>query len=151
MRNMTQKELGIAVGFSAKSADVRIAQYEIGARVPKEKLVQKIADVLKVSAGYLSAPSSAGKEDVMRFLFFLDDHDLLDLKLNEADTEGGEMANKINVSFDYIDNMLESWYDQKVALRNGVITEEEYDNWKLNWDQLKSDWYGMPLLNFDDE
>ena len=27
-RGMTQKELGIAIGFEEKSADIRIAQYE---------------------------------------------------------------------------------------------------------------------------
>ena len=31
-RGMTQKQLGIAVGFDEKSADVRIAQYESGTR-----------------------------------------------------------------------------------------------------------------------
>ena len=28
LRGMTQKELGIAIGFEEKSADIRIAQYE---------------------------------------------------------------------------------------------------------------------------
>ena len=34
-RGMTQKQLGMAVGFDEKSADVRIAQYESGTRTPK--------------------------------------------------------------------------------------------------------------------
>ena len=48
MRGMTQKELGLAVGFPARSADVRIAQYENGTRTPKEDVVQLMAQVLKV-------------------------------------------------------------------------------------------------------
>ena len=32
---MTQKALGMAVGFPPETADVRIAQYESGARTPK--------------------------------------------------------------------------------------------------------------------
>ena len=32
---MTQKELGLAVGFEEKGADNRIAQYETNYRVPK--------------------------------------------------------------------------------------------------------------------
>ena len=34
-RGMTQKELGIAVGFDEKSADIRIAQYE--SNIPTHK------------------------------------------------------------------------------------------------------------------
>ena len=32
LRNMTQKWLGMAIGFDEKTADVRIAQYESGTR-----------------------------------------------------------------------------------------------------------------------
>ncbi len=35
LRGMTQKELGIAIGFEEKSADIRIAQYESNTRTPK--------------------------------------------------------------------------------------------------------------------
>ena len=43
LRGMTQKELGIAIGFEEKSADIRIAQYESNTRTPKEELLRKIA------------------------------------------------------------------------------------------------------------
>ena len=39
LRGMTQKELGIAIGFEEKSADIRIAQYESNTRTPKEELL----------------------------------------------------------------------------------------------------------------
>ena len=45
-RGMTQKELGLAVGFEEKGADNRIAQYETNYRVPKKDLLNKIAEVL---------------------------------------------------------------------------------------------------------
>ena len=38
LRGMTQKLLGIQVGFPEKTADIRIAQYESGTRTPKEDL-----------------------------------------------------------------------------------------------------------------
>ena len=38
LRGMTQKYLGMMVGFSEKTADVRMAQYETGARTPKADL-----------------------------------------------------------------------------------------------------------------
>ena len=38
LKGMTQKWLGIAVGFPEKTADIRMAQYESGARTPKAVL-----------------------------------------------------------------------------------------------------------------
>ena len=46
--HMTQKELGLALGFSKPTADIRIAQYESGARAPKAQLLHQIASVLEV-------------------------------------------------------------------------------------------------------
>lgn len=46
--HMTQKELGLALGFSQSTADIRIAQYESGARAPKAQLLHRIALVLEV-------------------------------------------------------------------------------------------------------
>ena len=43
MRGMTQKYLGMALGFSEKSADVRLAQYENGSRTPKADVTAALA------------------------------------------------------------------------------------------------------------
>ena len=71
-RGMTQKELGLAVGFEEKGADNRIAQYETY-RVPKRELLDKIAEALRVDRQnfYTIAPGSA--EDFMRTFFWLDE------------------------------------------------------------------------------
>ena len=37
--HLTQKELGIALGFPEDSADVRIAQYEADARKPRDEIL----------------------------------------------------------------------------------------------------------------
>lgn len=47
LRGMTQKELGVAVGFAEKTADIRIAQYETGKRNPKKDLLVKIEQALQ--------------------------------------------------------------------------------------------------------
>ena len=72
-RGMTQKELGLAVGFEEKGADNRIAQYETNYRVPKRELLDKIAEALRVDRQnfYTIAPGSA--EDFMRTFFWLDE------------------------------------------------------------------------------
>ena len=42
MRGMTQKYLGMLIGFPEKSADVRMAQYETGTRTPKADLTRAL-------------------------------------------------------------------------------------------------------------
>ena len=70
---MTQKELGLAVGFEEKGADNRIAQYETNYRVPKRELLDKIAQALRVESQnfYTLRPGCA--EDFMRTFFWLDE------------------------------------------------------------------------------
>ena len=43
MRGMTQKYLGMLMGFPERSADVRMAQYETGSRTPKADLTRALA------------------------------------------------------------------------------------------------------------
>lgn len=49
LRGMTQKYLGMKLGFPERSADVRMAQYESEDRVPKAELTKAIAEILDVS------------------------------------------------------------------------------------------------------
>ena len=46
LRGMTQKYLGMSLGFPEKSADVRLAQYETGSRTPKADLTAALAVVV---------------------------------------------------------------------------------------------------------
>ena len=57
LRGMTQKFLGLQVGFSERTADIRMAQYESGSRTPKADLVEQLADALNVSAEALNVPN----------------------------------------------------------------------------------------------
>lgn len=54
--HLTQKQLGIAIGFSENSADVRIAQYESNTRTPKEDILKKLAKELGVPIEILTIP-----------------------------------------------------------------------------------------------
>mgnify|MGYP002676813008 CR=1 FL=1 len=46
MRGITQEYLGMQIGFPEKSADVRLARYETGAKTPKTDLTVALADTL---------------------------------------------------------------------------------------------------------
>ncbi len=54
--HLTQKQLGMVIGFSEHSADVRIAQYESDARTPKEDILKKLAKELGVPLEILTVP-----------------------------------------------------------------------------------------------
>ena len=54
--HLTQKELGIAVGFPDSCADVRIAQYESDVRTPKEDLMKIFASTLCVPVELFTVP-----------------------------------------------------------------------------------------------
>ena len=54
LRGMTQKELGLKVGFSDSTADNRIRQYEMGKMKPKEDKLELIANALKIDVDALT-------------------------------------------------------------------------------------------------
>lgn len=56
MRGMAQKYLGMLLGFPEKSADVRLSQYETGARKPKADLTVSLAKACGVSPLARSVP-----------------------------------------------------------------------------------------------
>ena len=56
MRGMTQKYLGMLMGFPERSADVRMAQYETGSRTPKADLTRALAAAFEVSSDALTVP-----------------------------------------------------------------------------------------------
>ena len=73
LRGMTQKYLGVRLGFDEKSADVRIAQYESGTRSPKDNYIALLADTLGVSPLALSVPNIDSYDGLMHTLFALED------------------------------------------------------------------------------
>lgn len=73
LRGMTQKALGVAVGFPRESTDIRIAQYESGVRTPKHSLICSLAQTLDVSPSALAVPRIRSTEELSSLLFALED------------------------------------------------------------------------------
>jgi transcriptional regulator with XRE-family HTH domain len=46
-RNMTQKELGLLLGYGEDSAQVRVSSFESGQKVPRKK-IKKISELLDI-------------------------------------------------------------------------------------------------------
>lgn len=97
LRGMTQKYLGMKIGFTEKTADVRMAQYENGARTPKKKMVADFANELKVSTHALTVPNIDTDIGLMHTLFTLED--LRGLTAGEID---GEICLRLDKSKEWL-------------------------------------------------
>ena len=151
MRGMTQKYLGQLMGFPEKSADVRLAQYETGARTPKAELTTSLANALDVSPLALSVPDIDSYLGLMHTLFTLEDR--YGLKIDEVD---GEICLKINVRKNKdaarLHEMLCGWHQVAAKLNVGEITQEEYDRWRYRYPEFDTTqrWAKMPSQALSD-
>ena len=132
LRGMTQKYLGMSLGFPEKSADVRLAQYETGSRTPKADLTAALAEVLDVSPHALSVPDIDSYVGLMHTLFTLEDN--YGLKVTEQD---GELALQVdfrqNKDAARLHEMLWTWREQAAKLEAGEISREDYDRWRYHY------------------
>lgn len=138
IRGITQKYLGILVGFSEKTADVRMAQYESGSRIPKAELVEKVAEVLDVSPNALNVPNIDSYVGVMHTLFALED--LYGLKIDRLNDEICIRVNRQNGSlYQTMTGLLKPWEEIAHKYRSGEISREEYDHWRYYYPKSESE------------
>jgi transcriptional regulator with XRE-family HTH domain len=151
LRGMTQKYLGMAIGFTEKTADVRMAQYESGARTPKENMTADLAKVLDVRPQALAVPDIDSDIGLMHTLFTLED--LRGLTVGEID---GEICLHLDKSkgMTYVGmlEMLSAWQEQSAKLKAGEITKEEYDQWRYNYPKFDTTqrWAKVPSQELSD-
>ncbi|MCL2603386.1 MAG: helix-turn-helix domain-containing protein [Defluviitaleaceae bacterium] len=135
LRNMTQKWLGMAIGFDEKTADVRMAQYETGTRTPKEKLVSDIATALEVSPRALDLPEIDSYVGLAHTLFALED--LYGLRIGEIDGEVCLRLDKFKgTTYLSMFDIFRAWNEQATKLKNGEITEDEYNQWRYKYPEF---------------
>lgn len=132
LKGMTQKFLGVQVGFPEKTADIRMAQYESGSRTPKAELTESLASALGVSPLALSVPDIDSYLGLMHTLFTLEDRYGLTVETGEngvslrVDPRKGKDAAELS-------EILTAWAQQAEKLRNGKINREDYDKWRYNY------------------
>lgn len=152
LRGMTQKYLGLMVGFPERSADIRMAQYESGTRTPKAEITEKLAQALDVSPKAIDLPDIDSYIGLMHTFFALEDR--YGIKIGEID---GELCLRLDKSKgnDYLNlfDMFSSWQKEAAKLEAGEITKEEYDRWRYRYPELdsKSGWVKVvPSQGFSD-
>ena len=139
LKNMTQKELGLAIGFSAATADSRIRKYERNVMAPKQDIRLRLAQVLDVDISALSDIDIRDEEDILQTLFLFEEFYGMEIERNE---------DKTTLSFDNHDkelarlsSYLYTWYRQKKNLGELENLDEEaahnvmtrYNRWKARF------------------
>ena len=105
LKGMTQKFLGVQVGFSERTADIRMAQYESGSRTPKADLTEELAHVLGVSPLALNVPDIESYLGLMHTLFALED--IYGLKIDKLDEDNPSFQH-FGVNFKYFFSKISS-------------------------------------------
>lgn len=131
-KEYTQKEIGELLGFTNTSAGTRIAQCETGVRVPKKNMLATMAQLFEVSPFALMPLGIDTTNGLMHTLFALEDR----YGLTVAEEKG-----KINLVLPEsnlglhatLEQALFDWSQQKIKWDSGVITKDEYDEWRYNY------------------
>lgn len=150
-RGMTQKELGIKLGFNEKNADIRISQYESDYRIPKEDMLRKMAEILDVSYNALKDYTYDNPVDVMESFFWFDTEHPMEISLFEFKPnkelkdnsvieypDNGNKFNPIGIVFALSEyrTPIKEWQEKKQDYHHEKITKEEYIEWKLQWNTI---------------
>ena len=151
MKGITQKYLGMVMGFPERSADVRMAQYETGSRTPKADLTKALADFFGVSTNALAVPDIDTDIGLMHTLFALED--IRGLTIGEID---GEICLRLDKSrgaaYHAMFEMLSAWAEQAKKLKAGEIAKGDYDRWRYNYPDYDSTqrWAKVPSQELSD-
>lgn len=133
---MTQKYLGMQVGFSEQTPSIHIAQYESGSRTPKADLTNNLANVFGVSTSALTVPDIDSYNGLMHTLFTLEN--LFGFRIDKLDDELRICLGRgVGTNYLKMFDMFSAWQQQAEKYKNGEITKEEYDNWRYNYPELK--------------
>ena len=137
--NLTLRQLGEMLGFKGNTADVRMSQYESGNRVPKGKLLKKMADALDVSPNTIIPPDYDTIEGLMHTLFMLDDIYEFTPEMNLRD----------NCIILHLNNQLEDkalqnevlqassiWIMATILKDYCLLTYNDYQRWKHNYPNI---------------
>lgn len=130
LRGLTQKILGDKVNLG----DVRIRQYELDMRNPKDDILEDISKALDVKPEYFKDPEYPyDYEEVIRLLFKLEDSIPMAISKSKVDGTDIHTVMLLGRNILKIDHALKSWMQMQNRFMDGEVTWEEYEDWKANW------------------
>ena len=152
-RGYNQTEFAVLLGYGDK-AQGRITQFESGYRNPKKETLEKIARVLDCNPETLMDVSGQNASDLMQILFWMEEDNPGMLKVFQFKRIPGERVNTSDdpgvyyhdndhwpahepcgfwVDYPVFNDFMQEWVCHKQELADGIITREEYFEWKINW------------------
>lgn len=152
-RKMTQKDLGVEIGFPAKSAAVCIAQYESCKVSPKKDTALLMSKVLNCNYINIYYDENLGKAERFMFdLFWMEESTgsslyIFQLEKYSNDTDKRTIYGMYNdynydsifppvaLAFNYslINDFMREWAYHFNERQKKEISNDEYFEWKLDW------------------
>ncbi|CAK7022060.1 MAG: hypothetical protein PEPC_00914 [Peptostreptococcus russellii] len=133
LRGLTQKKLGEKSNLD----DVRIRQYELDIRSPKDDVLNNISSALDVRSEYFKeAQYPYSNEDIIRLLFKMEDSIPLSISSIIIDSKRDISLNGVfflGEDIKVFNHALEEWRDMQNKHKAEEISTEEYESWKANW------------------
>ena len=129
---MTQQELGEKLGFSERTAIIRVGQYENENRKPKQGMINNMASIFDVASEAITVPDIDTSIGLMHTLFTLEDRYGLTVTMLDGQVCLKQDINHPNYNRSLADD-LQSWYDKKSKLTSGSILASEYDHWRYSY------------------
>jgi hypothetical protein len=125
----TQTEKNLEAAFAGESQARN--KYTYFASVAKKEGFEQMAEIFNVSPKAISVPEIDTYDGLMHTFFALED--MYGLKIAEID---GELClhldRTLNPDMNLLD-LFELWHRQSMRLANGMITKQDYDEWRYNY------------------
>lgn len=127
-RCWTQREAA-EKSFVTESA---FRSYELGDRVPKREIVDRIAKAFGVRSEYLTAPEFLNSTEFCYAL--LQSEEAFHLKPGVDEAGLGHLGIEPIGDAKRVSGLLSEWSRMRQKLDSKEITQAEYDEWKQTWD-----------------
>lgn len=127
-RCWTQREAA-EKSFVTESA---FRSYELGDRMPKREIVDRIAKAFGVRSEYLTAPEFLNSTEFCYAL--LQSEEAFHLKPGVDEAGLGHLGVEPIGDAKRISGLLSEWSRMRQKLDSKEITQDEYDEWKQTWD-----------------
>ena len=135
LRGMTQQGLGELVGFPARNAATRIAQYAMNYRIPKKDMAEKLAEELSISPFALSYPNFESYYSLFQAFIALEDK--FGAKPEAGNRQPVIAFGKTAQEQKSINDFILRWQEVKQSYDKGEITKDEYDEWRYSYPILE--------------
>jgi len=133
---MTQKDLGMRLGFSERTAVIRMGQYENEKRKPKQEMVDQLAQIFDVAPEAIAVPDVDSYIGLMHTLFTIEDRYGLTITKIDGQVCLTQNVNHPNYDIHLAERLLD-WFHEKTKVDTGSLRFDEYDQWRYSYPKDK--------------